>query len=235
MRFVDLASNATLNYAKAQAEEQKNMNEIDSFLQSNINKIENNKEGPKVSLSVSTSTETTVSVIATVTEAENGITSYKFEYKLSTDTEWTLGKENKTSNETCEYTYTGLTSGKRYNLRVTVTDRAGNTGTGEVTTRVKGVVEITEDEIGMLVNYKPDFNTYPAETIAKYNGAPELAKDITTDQFSEWTILGLDKTGTNVLIFPSTTSAVLTLCGENGTFNRSNSCDKSRESVLYIC
>jgi len=42
MNFVDLASNAVLNYAEAQAEEDKSMNDIDSFLQSTIKKIENN-------------------------------------------------------------------------------------------------------------------------------------------------------------------------------------------------
>ena len=57
----------------------------------------------------------------------HGIASYTFEYKLSTDTEWTTVP----MQNSCEYTSEGLAEGKNYDLRVTVVDRAGNSSTGE--------------------------------------------------------------------------------------------------------
>lgn len=60
----------------------------------------------------------------------HGIASYTFEYKLSTDSNWTTAPTQNTNNGSCDYTCEGLTGGKSYNLRVIVTDRAGNSGTG---------------------------------------------------------------------------------------------------------
>ena len=45
MNFIDLASNAAINYAESQAEEDKQMNNIDSYLKSTIKKIEDNEFG----------------------------------------------------------------------------------------------------------------------------------------------------------------------------------------------
>ena len=79
----------------------------------------------------------------------HGIASYTFEYKLSTAGNWTTALTQTSANYTCE----GLTGGKSYDLRVTVTDRAGNSSTGTNTGTTKkpeknpgGVIEdITSD------------------------------------------------------------------------------------------
>lgn len=60
----------------------------------------------------------------------HGIASYVFAYKLSTASSWTTAKTTNTTNIACEYTFTGLTSEKKYDLRVVVKDRANNSSTG---------------------------------------------------------------------------------------------------------
>ena len=89
----------------------------------------------------------------------HGIASYKFEYQLSTGGDWqtALDTTANTANS-YEYTYGSLTGGKSYNLRVTVTDRAGNSSTGTNTGTTKkpeknpgGVIDnIVSDDITVV-------------------------------------------------------------------------------------
>ena len=60
----------------------------------------------------------------------HGIASYKFEYQLSTGGDWTTAVDTPNTSTSYAYTIEGLTGGKGYNLKVTVTDNAGNIGTG---------------------------------------------------------------------------------------------------------
>ena len=60
----------------------------------------------------------------------HGIASYKFEYQLSTGGDWQTAVTTPSTATSYAHTIEGLTAGTGYNLRVTVTDNAGNSGTG---------------------------------------------------------------------------------------------------------
>ena len=79
----------------------------------------------------------------------HGIASYKFEYQLSTGGDWQTALDTTASTaNSYEYTYGSLTGGKSYNLRVTVTERAGNSSTGTNTANTK----IPEKNPGGIIN-----------------------------------------------------------------------------------
>ena len=139
----------------------------------------------------------------------HGIASYTFEYKLSTDSNWTTAPTQNTNNGSCDYTCEGLTGGKSYNLRVTVTDRAGNSGTGTntaTTTKPEknpgGVItDITTDDIPMMGENsrlstenigKPYdmFNKMKKLSYSWYNGGP--VQEITFPSGIKWSILAED-------------------------------------------
>lgn len=88
----------------------------------------------------------------------HGIASYKFEYKLSTDTNWTTGTTTNSSNGSCDYTIEGLTSGKSYNIQVTVTDRAGNSG---MTTNLARTTKAEKNPDGVINNITTDELIFP--------------------------------------------------------------------------
>ena len=58
----------------------------------------------------------------------HGIASYKVEYQLSTGGDWTTAVTTPSTATSYAHTIEGLTAGTGYNLRVTVTDNAGNIG-----------------------------------------------------------------------------------------------------------
>ena len=81
------------------------------------------KNPPTAGITVGTVTRDSITVTATGTDAESGVKNYTFEYKLSTSSSYT-GAITKT---TTSHTFGGLISGQTYNIKVTVTDNAGNT------------------------------------------------------------------------------------------------------------
>jgi len=101
----------------------------------------------------------------------HGIASYKLEYQLSTGGEWQTALDTTASTATSyPYTIEGLTEGKSYNLRVTVTDRAGNTGTGSKTASTK---KPEKNPGGVISNITTDTLIYPGQNsdiITKYTG-----------------------------------------------------------------
>ena len=78
----------------------------------------------------------------------HGIASYKFEYQLSTGGDWTTAVTTPSTATSYAYTIEGLTAGTGYNLRVTVTDNAGNSGTGTKT----GTTKKPEKNPGGIIN-----------------------------------------------------------------------------------
>ena len=68
-----------------------------------------------------------ITVSARATDNQSGIYSYQFQYKTSTTSSYKTAKTTVTSNGTCTYTYTGLSEGITYNLRVIVKDKANRT------------------------------------------------------------------------------------------------------------
>ena len=112
----------------------------------------------------------------------HGIASYKFEYQLSTGGDWTTAVTTPSTATSYAYTIEGLTAGTGYNLRVTVTDNAGNSGTGTNTGTTKkpeknpgGVItDITTDEFIYLGQNGKRNITYE-ERIVKYNYVQKTA------------------------------------------------------------
>ena len=91
----------------------------------------------------------------------HGIASYKFEYQLSTGGDWQTALDTTASTaNSYEYTYGSLTGGKSYNLRVTVTDRAGNSSTGTNTGTTK---KLEKNPGGVIEDIVVDNVTYPGQ------------------------------------------------------------------------
>ena len=84
---------------------------------------------PEVNIQAGTPTSNSVQITVTASDAQSGLAeagTYKYY----------LGDELKQTTETNTYTYTGLTQGTKYTLKVIVTDKAGKTTekTTEITT-----------------------------------------------------------------------------------------------------
>ena len=96
------------------------------------------------SLTTGTVGETSIAVTAKGTDATSGIYSYQFQRSTTSATTGFTKVETPTSTATSyNYTYTGLTSGTKYYLKVIVTDKAGNTkeATTTATTKTAGISE----------------------------------------------------------------------------------------------
>ena len=88
------------------------------------------------SLTVETVGETSIAVTAKGADATSGIYSYQFQRSTTSSTSGFTTVATQTSTATnLSYTYTGLTEGTTYYLRVIVTDKAGNTKTGTAVTQ----------------------------------------------------------------------------------------------------
>ncbi|MCI8620380.1 MAG: hypothetical protein HFJ50_00635, partial [Clostridia bacterium] len=87
------------------------------------------KINPSVSITAGTGTTNTIPVTIKASDA-NGIKSYKYEYKLQSETTWKTATFSNNS-------YTGLSDGKTYDLKVTVTDGAGRTNSAQTTGTTK--------------------------------------------------------------------------------------------------
>ena len=82
------------------------------------------------SLTVGTVGETSIAVTASGADATSGVYSYQFQRSTTSSTSGFTTIASQTSTATSySYTYTGLTDGITYYLRVIVTDRAGNATT----------------------------------------------------------------------------------------------------------
>ena len=94
-------------------------------------------EGPKVDILVGVKTENSIEVTVNATD-ESGIATYEY-YLNSEETPRATGTSNS-------YTYTGLTGGESYTIKVVVTDNAGNSTTVtkvEKTNAVPGAPTVT--------------------------------------------------------------------------------------------
>ena len=111
----------------------------------------------------------------------HGIASYKFEYQLSTGGDWTTAVDTTASTDNSyEYTYGSLTGGKSYNLRVTVTDRAGNSSTGTNT----GTTKIPEKNPGGVIgNITTDEKHFSIPTTGRYSS--NLGKIVIYEPFQK--------------------------------------------------
>ena len=81
----------------------------------------------KVIVTPGATTTTTIPVTVQADESGSGIANYKFEYKQASSSLWITKETVKTDKNTYNYTYTGLREKTSYNIKVTATDKAGNT------------------------------------------------------------------------------------------------------------
>ena len=87
-------------------------------------------------LTVGTVEETSIVVTARGDDGTSRVYSYQFQISTTSDTTgFTTVATQRSSDASYEYTYTGLTGGITYYLRVVVTDMAGNTRTSTAVTQ----------------------------------------------------------------------------------------------------
>ncbi|MCI9275306.1 MAG: fibronectin type III domain-containing protein [Clostridia bacterium] len=119
------------------------------------------KNPPTAEITVGTVTRDSITVTATGTDAESGVKNYTFEYKLSTSNSYT-GTTKKT---TTSHTFEGLTAGQTYNIKVTVTDNAGNTK--EATVAGSTLAPTPTPTPGKDDLWDPDLGSTPTPTPGK--------------------------------------------------------------------
>ncbi|MCI8621083.1 MAG: fibronectin type III domain-containing protein, partial [Clostridia bacterium] len=95
----------------------------------NTNSFILDKINPSISITAGTGTTNSIPVTITASDT-NGITNYKYEYKENGTSEWKTATFSNNS-------YTGLSDGKTYDLKVTVTDGAGRTNSAQTTGTTK--------------------------------------------------------------------------------------------------
>ena len=96
---------------------------------------------PTVSVNVETITDTSIAVSVSASDGQSGLaTSGTYKYYLNNDL--------KQTTENASYTYTGLTGGTQYTIRVEAVDKAGRTGsdTTQATTTQASLPE-TETQV----------------------------------------------------------------------------------------
>lgn len=89
--------------------------------------IKKDQTAPNLNVTVGAATTTTIPVTISAEEKISGIASYKFEYKLVSQSAWITKETIKTDKEIYDYVYTGLNEKTSYNIRITAIDKAGNT------------------------------------------------------------------------------------------------------------
>lgn len=90
------------------------------------------------SISVTSTDQTTIAVTGTGADATSGVASYEFEISTTSSTTGFTTPANgtiATTNGSTTYTYTGLTAGTTYYVRVKVNDAAGNVTTSTAATQ----------------------------------------------------------------------------------------------------
>ena len=88
---------------------------------------------PTVVVNKDTVTETSIQITVNATDGESGIpspASYRYYIKKNTDADYPTQPEATDGN--AGYTFTGLDDNTTYDIKVEVTDNAGNTGSGEL-------------------------------------------------------------------------------------------------------
>ncbi len=168
----------------------------------------------KANLTVTDSDQTTISVTAEGEDTISGVASYEFQYKKDTETSYKPhGSIVKTTDTLATHTYNNLEPGTTYNLKVIVTDDAGNQKTdGTITTQA---TVRPEPKIGDYIDYHPDTENYTA--VAAYTGYTG-DQDFSTDSTVHWRIYSLTPESVE-LVSASTVNCDFYLRGANGYNN----------------
>ena len=126
-KIIDTATDAAIKYSKEQQKEIDMLKDLDEYIEYDLS-----GKKFKVELSPEKVTAYSMEVKAKVTRAKAGVESYRFDYKLSTDLDWTKGEEIQTDQEEYSYIYENLTNGVEYQLRAVVKDKEGDEETSQV-------------------------------------------------------------------------------------------------------
>ena len=107
---------------------------------------------PTVSVEVGEVTDSTIKVTVTASDGQSGLASSNaYKYYLNSE----LSPRATSSNNT--YTYTGLTGGTDYNIKVEVVDKGNNIGTGTATaTTTKPAISETNSFVGNYADVDGD-------------------------------------------------------------------------------
>ena len=173
-----------------------------------------------VALTVTTYDKTSITVNATGTDQGSGIISYAFQISQTENEEDFTTVETVASTEnTCAYTYTGLTLGTRYYLRVIVTDIAGYSTVSEIvkrSTQDNGVTDtVLAESIGKYVDYTPISGSFTSSRV--YNGY-NYDQNFSTNTDTQWRILFVNN-DTVTLIAENLTNSWFYFEGWNGYNN----------------
>ena len=188
---------------------------------------------PTVNVTVGTITETSIAVSVSASDGQSGLaTSGTYKYYLNNDLKQT------TTNT--DYTYTGLTGGTEYTIKVEAVDKAGRTGsdtTQATTEKPKSEIEIARDEgtsFGTTTDLKDDL-----DNTVVIPGGFGIAEDSGTKV--EEGIVIEDGDGNQFVWIPTGEYNVSTTINSSGkltnnlsrrTFTTSGATEKSGDSVI---
>ena len=148
--------------------------------------------GPTVTVSQGTITTNSIAVSASAVDSQWGMpTSPTYNYYIKESKAGSYPTEADYTGTNTNYTFTGLTQGTSYDIRVTTTDKAGNEGSKEtkgITTETVGGAtgDLTE---GNIIASSPIWNNNTASiTLSK-------GTDVATNLSIQWQINGIDADG----------------------------------------
>ncbi len=173
------------------------------------------------SASLSTPTNVTISgmtVTGVSSDSTSGVATYKFQ--ASTSSSFSSIAKESTAQTSNTYTFSGLTAGTTYYLRVIVTDNAGRTRTSSTVTQATKTSGMSSSdlgkttEIGKYVNYVPSGSNYTIDGTYSGTGSNQT---FATDNSMKWRIWGVS--GNKLLLISETLAGNIQLQGANGYNN----------------
>ena len=167
---------------------------------------------PTATFTVGTKTQNSIAVSVSASDSTSGLTtSETYIYYLNSES------SPRATSTTNSYTYTGLTAGTSYTLKVVVTDKAGNTVTKTATasTTKKLATNVNELKGGEYVNYSDKNGTTRKCVVLYDNSSGYGVQIITSDIVGNVTLGGSEfTTGMN-----SYNNAISTLNSEALKYN----------------
>ena len=180
--------------------------------------VNKDSTAPSVTLSAGTKTENSITLNVNASDATSGlITSGTYKYYLNSES------NPRNTSSTNSYTYTGLTAGTSYTLKVVVTDKAGNiaTKTTSVSTTAKTVQSTLK---------AGDYVTYPSsqgdlECRVLYDSSSGYGVQLITRECPKDITLGSSNFDESKMSY---NNAVGTLNTEAGMYNNSTYSTRAR-------
>ena len=150
------------------------------------------KIAPEVNVTLGSSASNSIKVNVEATDAESGMgSSVQYTYYIKNSAEQDAGYEAKASNITENtYTFTGLTQGTSYDIKVEVTgDAAGNTGTGYLTNQTTESIPggDTGVEEGAITFGNTTWSNGIASITVSTNTSYKIEYQINTTEAGNWT------------------------------------------------